>query len=253
MKWYNSLKVQMSVLIVLLNTVILGGFGFYNFMQNKARMTNELVRLSEVTANRLSKHLVWPVWSLDKKQTEDALVSEMLEKKIYAIIVRDNDGKSVIIGKKRDSRWRLADSPAYIRGDFIQKKVKLVRENDLIGYAEVYITKKYLKSEIWRTTMGIIFQVVVLDIAIFITIFLLIRNKIIMPLENITVATGRMSLGKLNIKFDVKPDNEIGLLVDSIERMKASLGIAIKRILVKKTGQKAKPEMGGKNERKIRK
>ena len=55
-------------------------------------------------------------------------------------------------------------------------------------------------------------------------------RAIVTPIMKLTDAAERMSLGELNVKFDIKSKDEIGLLAQAIGRMQTSLRLAMNRL-----------------------
>ncbi len=230
MKWYHSINVQISILIVIINTIILVGFGSYEFINTKNKLNHELDQFSQLITERLSRHLILPIWGMDKKQTEESVNAEMLEKRIYAIIVRDNDGKSIFLGKMRNIDWDIIDVDDEINGNYINSKKEIEKDNKVLGSIEVYITKKFMEMEFNRITKKIIIQVAVLDFIIFMCIYLLINVKIISLVKILTRSAEKMSVGDLHTHTNINVNNEIGLLALAIDRMKVSLGIAMDKL-----------------------
>ena len=83
--WFQSITFKIVCITLALNTLILGGFAAYNTLSTKTQIESDLRNLAEVTAKRLSKHVVIPLWDLDKVQIDEMLRSEMLEKRLAAV------------------------------------------------------------------------------------------------------------------------------------------------------------------------
>ena len=77
---------------------------------------------------------------------------------------------------------------------------------------------------------GIILGLVALAVLISIkTGTTLISKRIVIPLEQITHAAQRIGMGDFNAKIEVKSNQEINQLADSLRKMQKSLDMAIKR------------------------
>lgn len=232
--WKNSIQTTISAILILLTTIILLGFVLFNYFAAKSKMNEELKHFSEITSTRLSKYLVEPLWGVDEKQIEDSLNSEMMEKRIYAIIIFDRDTKRVFMGKKRDSNWKLVATKGNITGKNIKNRKKITRGKETIGDVEVYVTSKFMEEELYRSVVNLVITAIVLNIAIFLAIFITFRKIIIKPVMKLTDVAERMSVGDLNVKIDIKSKNEVGLLAEAIERMQFSLRLALDRLRKKK-------------------
>jgi predicted Zn finger-like uncharacterized protein len=232
--WKNSIQTKISGILILLTTVILLGFVMFNYFAAKSKMNEELKHFSEITSTRLSKYLVEPLWGVDEKQIEDSLNSEMMEKRIYAIVIYDRDTKRVFTGKKRDSNWKIVATKGNITGKVIKSRKKITRGKETIGDVEVYVTLKFMEQELYSLVVNIVITAIVLNIAIFLAVFIAFRKIIIQPVMRLTDVAERMSMGDLNVVIDVKSKNEVGLLAEAIERMQYSLRLALDRLRKKR-------------------
>lgn len=232
--FFNSIKAKIVFIILILNTSILGGFALYNSLISREKMQSNLHNLSEVTATRLSKHLTIPLWDLDKEQVEETLRSEMLEKQIHTIVVRDSDGKTVFVGKERDNNWNVQDlkrqlANARIPG-MIESSKDIEKSGEKIGNIEVYLTPKFLQDELKQSIVSVVLSVLVLDVVIFFALLIALQRLIIKPIGKLAEAAESMSMGNLDVSIEVNSVDEIGHVGHAMERMKVSLQMAMRRL-----------------------
>lgn len=128
-----NIQKKMTVLIIVITTVILSGFAIFNYFATKTKLTKELISLSEATAARLSGNLVKPLWDVDEEEVGSVLETEMMEKRIYALVVTEGNGKIIFAGKKRDKNWGVLGAKDHIDGNYIVKDGDIIRDNDKIG------------------------------------------------------------------------------------------------------------------------
>jgi predicted Zn finger-like uncharacterized protein len=228
--WKNSIQTTISGILILLTTAILLGFVLFNYFAAKSQMNEELKHFSEITSTRLSQYLVEALWGVEEKQIEDSLNSEMMEKRIYAIVIYDRDTKTIFLGKKRDNNWNIISAKGKISGKFLKSRKKITRGKETIGDVEVYVASKFMEEELFRSVINIVITAIVLNIAIFFAVFVAFRKIIIQPIMKLTDAAERMSVGDLNVEIDIKSKNEVGLLAEAIERMQTSLRLAMDRL-----------------------
>ncbi len=229
-RWIDSIQVQMTIILLLLITGILGSFLFYNYSTAKEKITSELVTYAGNTAERLAKYLVAPLWGVETEQIADALASEMLEKQIYAIQITDQDQKGVLVGKKRGAGWKIEAAKDKIQGDFTTAQKEIRYRDDVIGKVHLYVTPKFMKEELGRSTMNLVATTIILYITIVIAVFITLRKVVIHPIAELTEAANRMSHGDLDTRIDVRSKNEIGTLVEAINRMQTSLVLSFNRL-----------------------
>lgn len=97
--------------------------------------------------------------------------------------------------------------------------------DDKIMTAEKRIEKDFRGQMLFLTVSAII----ILSCLIFMN-SKLVAARIIQPIKALTTAAEDMSLGNFDTKIDIRSNSEIRSLSESIERLRASLSIAMKRL-----------------------
>lgn len=228
--WVNSIQFQMSSILLLLIACILGSFLLYNYLDAKKRINDELVRFSSNTATRLSGHIAGPLWGVETEQIAAAIASEMLDRQIYAIHIFDQDRKGVLVGKQRDDKWQIEASGREVQGDYIAADSDVSYKDERIGNVKVFVTPRFMKEDLQRSTMNLLLTTLVLFAVIILAIFITLRKIVIHPIAALTDAAKRMSRGDLNTKIHIDSHNEIGSLVNALKRMQTSLILSFKRL-----------------------
>lgn len=193
-KQQRSLRTRMSVIIIGVTTMILILFAIFNYLTTKARMTEELNYLSEITVDRMAKNLISALWDVDKIAVEESVKAEMMEKRIYAVIITENDSKTVFSGKKRDQQWAVTDlEPADYKKIRTEKQVhtvktrKIMKENNRLGSIEICFTSKFMQKALNQSVLNIAITVLVLNIALAITLFVSIKRYLIQPTHRVVL------------------------------------------------------------------
>lgn len=189
-----SIRTRISAILIIQTTLIMAVFAVFNYLETKSKMNGELKQLSEVTLDRLSNNLVIPLWELDRNLAEKNLRSEMMEKRIYAIIVREVDGKTVFSGKKRDKNWGIADIDPETDGNLLKdeshksdmiKITEVMKEDNILGAVEVCFTSKFMNEELNRFTFHIVISLLIINATLLITLYVSIRQLLILPVHHI--------------------------------------------------------------------
>ncbi|MCP4112313.1 MAG: DUF1566 domain-containing protein [Desulfobacteraceae bacterium] len=89
---------------------------------------------------RLAEGLRKPVWFFNKEKAAWFIESEMDIGNIYAVVVREADGKTVFCARERNDKWATVKSEGNISGKFLIKKENIVHDENIIGVVEVYFT-----------------------------------------------------------------------------------------------------------------
>jgi len=228
--WVNSIQFRISALLVVITTLIMGAYAWINYNDVKKNMEAEITHSSEIITERLSKLLVEPFWALDDDMLEDLLRSEMMDPQIYAIHIKDRDGRTTYMGRKRNRIWKIIESPNEIRGKYSENRKGILKNKEKIGAVEVYLTSRFMEEQFRSSMMKFFITSLILIAAIFVSMFWALRKIIILPIRNLTAATERISMGDLDSEVTMKSKNEIGLLAQAIGRMQTSLQFAQKRL-----------------------
>ncbi len=181
----------MSVILIFQTTLILTVFAVFNYIAAKSEMNEELNRFADIAAERLAKNLVSSLWDVDGSRAEEAISSEMTDRRIYAVVVKKDDGKTVFVGKKRDRNWNTvqwdsetdADLEKYQTG--IQKHRDILRDSEKVGTVELYLTEKFMTEATSKSLVNIAIATVLINISLLITLFFSIRRYLIRPVSRV--------------------------------------------------------------------
>ena len=73
-------------------------------------------------------------------------------------------------------------------------------------------------------------EIIALDIIILVVMIILLNKMMINPIKHLTEVADNMSKGKLNTPLNIDSGDEIQLLADVLDRMRASLSYAFKKL-----------------------
>lgn len=229
--WYRSVQTKILITLLIVTTLILGGFAFYNLTEARERLESELQRVAETTVQRLSQQVIGPMWSLNDDQLIESIEAAMLERRVYSVIIREEDRESVYIGRQRDNEWNIAPAKSTPDGDYIRSKTTLLHEGEeMIGVLEVYVSRRFQQQQFSELVMTEIRRAAVLDLALIVVTLLLLRRLLVRPIRELTDASERISAGQLNTKIEIHSKDEIGMLAGAINKLQTSLRIAMERM-----------------------
>lgn len=187
----------MSVIIILLTTVILMLSALYNYFITRSEMAGELDYLSEISADRLSRNLVSPLWNVDENALGDAIIAEMTEKRIYAVIIRTKAQNTFLKGGIRDRQWQitLTDSDVPEKSFFAPiydiQTTDIVKEDIRLGQVEIYITSAFMEEALNKSLANIAVTALVMNISLMIALFISIRLMLIRPILDVASGLNR--------------------------------------------------------------
>ena len=208
-------------MLMVLTTLILSGFGAYEY---HALRTNSLLRLNDLAENasaRLIENLVEPLWGYDPRQAEKVVIAEMQEKNVLSIQVHDATNH-LMIGKGRDSEWQIIAQENAAAGDIIVRERDIIRKGAKIGSVTLYVTKQFMQAELCRAIRTIIVAIGFLDATLFLTLTLSLRQMLIHPLAHLVQVASSLADGDMEVSLPaVRSRDEIGVLTSDFVRMVA--------------------------------
>jgi methyl-accepting chemotaxis protein len=185
----GNIQLKINVVLVVSITVILMGFGFYDYFATSRMLTTELNRSADVLAERIANRMVTPLWNMDSKRAEEIVTDEMGDKKLFAIMVKEADDKAPFIQRQRNENWEMAD----VKGDinpasYVYRKKDIAKDGQKLGTVGIYVSPQFVKEQLKSSIIGIILRALLLDSCIAALMFFLIRKIIIKPVSNMAAA-----------------------------------------------------------------
>lgn len=228
--WYSTIRMKVVGVVIIACTVILGGLSAYNTINEQEELSNRLEKLAEVTSQRLSKHLIGPMWDLDNSLVDSTLEAEMLEDNIQAIVVWDSDTKAVFSARERSLSGGLQKSNGAISGDLIQSKNEISNGSKAIGEVAVFVSKNQLNRQLSQSTTSNIITLIILIVVMAIVMTIVMNQIIIGPITRLAKHADDISHGDLKQTIAAESNDEIGQLAEAFSRMQTSLRVAFKKI-----------------------
>ena len=228
--WHQTIRIKLITVIILTTSIVLGGAGYlaYKYIENAEQ--TELSALAEVSANRLSQHLVIPMWNLDREQVGELLAAEMQEQRVAAIVIRDEDSRTLFAAKERNEAGEVVESVGSVSGNYINVDRKVLNNDEEIGVVSIFVTPEFMQQDLQKFGQGVIAVVVILNIIIFIIMMVVLGRLLINPLMELASSAEKISRGDLSQTIDVSSRDEIGYLATTFNKMQSSLRVAIRRL-----------------------
>jgi len=171
------------LLVILITSVVLIGFGLFDYVKIKKEMTSDLKESGTIIANRLSKTLVDPLWDMEMDKIDKIIRAEMAEKRIYAVIVKESNSEKVSTGRIRDKDWNIIETDKIVEGDkYIKITRKLQKENEVLGTIDVINTPKFMEKALYKASIIVFIKMIFQNILLAISLILIVRKIIIEPL-----------------------------------------------------------------------
>jgi len=225
---FKSIQAKVCAIIVLTVTVVLICLFFLGYQITKNQKIDEFNSTSAIIVERLAQNIIAPLWNFDYQLASEIIEAEMIQKIIYAVIFKKKEGKEIIIGKKRDPEWRIIDSKTRITGDYNVFKKEITKDDDRLGFLEIYFTPEFLNAEMHRTLIAFIIAIIITDIIIALSLYQILKGFIIRPINAAVLRIKDIAEGEgdLTARIKIHNQDEIGEMakwlntfIDNIKNM----------------------------------
>ncbi len=210
----SSIQTKISVILSIVTTVIMTCFALFNFFSTRSEMGDELDRFAEATINRLSKNLITPLWDSDPDNGKYIIQSEMMDRRIYGIIVKDSYSDDIFCGIKRDDKWNAMQAKEKISGDYTLKFSEISKGKEKLGTVEIYLTTSFMKTKLRHSLYKVIISTILLNFFLIIALLASIRRIIIHPVNIVAFSIRNIAQGEgdLTKRVEIESNDEIGEL-----------------------------------------
>lgn len=232
-RWYRTIRIKVVAVVIISCVLVLGSLSAFNTISDQKQLTSDLQKLARVTSQRLSKHLIGPMWDLDKNLVDSTLEAEMLEDNIQAIVVWDEDASKIFSALERGADGRLVESRGAIAGDLIKSVNEVNNGTKSIGEVAVFVSKKQLNRQLAASTLTNLVTLIALIIIMAVVMTIVMNQIIIGPITRLAKHADDISHGDLKQSIVPESHDEIGQLAEAFHRMQTSLRVAFKRIYAK--------------------
>ena len=195
----NSIRLRFVALMVLIISLGLGSFGVWNHAASRADRLSELEGALDATGQRLAASLEVAVWEYNRKQITQIVDAEMNAPFLSGI--RVSYGKDETYGVQRvDGQLRplRADVPA----DTVRRIPITMRDGGVVrplGEVDVFATHRYINETLRRDLQRTIVQIVALNIATIVILYLALSAVVLQPLARVREALRRLASGDTDL------------------------------------------------------
>ena len=215
-----------NIFIVVISTIVLVSFGVADYFKIRSEMYEDIQKSSIDVSERLKSTLLGPVWELIPEEANKVIEAEMVDERIYAIIVKEPNDISVFAGRIRDENWDVKPVDEMPKDDYIVNKEQLKMVDEKLGYIEVYFTTVFLENTLRNSILSIVFKTLLLDLILSISIFLLFQKTVIEPMLTLRKAAIKIGEKEFDVNIPVNSNDEFGILAETFNSMGRQLNIS---------------------------
>lgn len=173
-----------SLIMILASILVASGFSVYDYMMERNRLQNYFDEITAPIPKRLASGLQKPLWFLDKDLAGNLIQMEMENKRVYAVVVKEANGK-IFIASKRDKHWKIVATEGNMSGQYVTKKKEIIYEEKPVGYLEVYFTTRFIKEALKNLVIFMVFKVLLMSLCLVTLLLLIVNVFLVKPVSGI--------------------------------------------------------------------
>ncbi len=200
MRTITLIMIVASIIIVTLSSAL-------DYYRESTSLKDDFEEMAEPVPRRLADGLRKSAWFYDEEKAARFIESEMKHRRIYAVVVMEDDGKTIFCARRRDDKGDklgIIKSEGNISGKFIKKEEeKIIYEEKTIGVVEVYFTTQYIDKALKSSIRYMIYKGFVMILCLVTALLLIVRRFFVNPIDIVITGLGAVA-------------NEVDLAADRI-------------------------------------
>ncbi len=177
---------KISVIMVIVSILIAALFSVWDYVSEKRRLEQDFAESIAPVPRRLANSLQKPLWFMDNELTQELIEVEMLNRKIHAIIVREQEGKKIISARKRNEAGEpVVFSEEIPPGDFLVEEAEILYEGSRIGMVEIYFTTQPIEEALHRLLLSLSIKVIAMSAVLVLILMGILKLFLINPIYEV--------------------------------------------------------------------
>ena len=228
MKALPSISVQILLAVLFTVISVLGVFSLLELKGLKQRETAALQRTGELTSERIANSLAYPLWNLNREQTERLVLDETGPRNVFRIQVYDENGE-LYLGKDREPGGAIRNiergsAPAPLPpGALYSYSKPITFKGNLIGRVTVEVSEASLLAQRQNLRLALLLRLLLLAAVLSLVLFLTLRGLVIRPLSTLKAWVENLPRGTELKPPRFKRSGEINALGEAFGKLSFNL------------------------------
>ncbi len=177
----KSVRLKIFSIILYASITIVTLFSTYDYIKERRMLMYALTEDIQLSMERLTNMLQEPLLSENKSYVQKIIETEMMNKQIYAIVIRGPDSKTVFCAAERNDAWDIVRSEGNIPGDFIIKKGQIISKKKAVGTVETCFTTRFIEERMKKEISFTAIKVLIMSLCLA-SVSLLVVNLFTKPM-----------------------------------------------------------------------
>jgi len=221
---FKNLNLNFTVLVALFIGLAVPMLLTTIYLQNKyeQNLKNELIKTHEDLLKTVASGLSRPMWEFMFDNAKNLLVPIFKGEDILEIKVTDAKFNNKEFLKLKKKGFQSNDDTCK-NAELISLKEDIILSTLTLGTVSMVFSTCKIKQKVYAQRNNLWFIMGVQFVISFLILFLLLRTKIMIPVQNLINQSNALSLKELEKPFIWNQNDEIGQLGHSLEHTRASL------------------------------
>lgn len=228
----DTISFRFNLIAVVVVTVILAGFGFYNHHSTSKRLYAQLDKQSNLLLGRLQLSLPITMWNFEMEQLRRIIESEAQADFVGGIYV--SDGKKDVIGVQPNGEGQLESSTRPAKQENTKERELTYTDGEsesTVGSVTLIIDESAVEATLTSSMVRQIVQTLVLDLIIFILLSQLVRGIVTAPIKEVVNALQDIAEGEGDLTQRIKNrGGEIGELAENFNLFVAKIQVLVVQV-----------------------
>ena len=217
----NSVRNKFAIPVILFTVILLTLSNFYKIQSTK----NEYILSSQEKITNVTELValtfVDPLWNFNQEGINMNGSAILKDKEIGYLEVTDSFNKEVYKSTKYED--------IYQNSNWVYVDKNIIKEGIIIGHVRIGLTDYFKQQAINKEILNTGVQNIILTLILWI-IIITISYHVTKPIKKLKNSADEMAKGNLNIRIDIKSEDEIGELATKFNFMAESLSEMISKV-----------------------
>ncbi|RLC19585.1 MAG: hypothetical protein DRI57_06815 [Deltaproteobacteria bacterium] len=175
---------KVSLAVIITSILILSCANVDEYINMSKKLSKDFDESAAFVSERLTSSLGEPLWMANEGFVRAIIRSEMKDKRVYAVIVRDSP-ETVFCAEERDDNWKIIRSEGNISGDFVVRKENIIYEEKSVGLFEICFTTRFAEEELRNLRVYMAGKVLFMSISLVSVILFIVKFLLVKPVSEL--------------------------------------------------------------------
>ena len=214
-------KILLSLFLTIISVQFLSGM--YAGWKEKKRLYSSLNKqLSELMEEFLISAADF-IWNYNIEKTEKIIDLKLKNKVVKGIIIYKSDGKKILIGHIKKENKIISIKEGVQQDQWETRKQEILKDGERVGIVEFWFNTEYIGQQVKNRMYQMILSSSILAILLIFIINLMMNRLIVKNVLKITEVTKNIAKGNLSGRLEVKKNDEINELAETLNSMSSQL------------------------------